>query len=153
GTRAALVDDGEVGVEALGEGARALDAAGVGRDDGDLALTDALLQVLEEHRVGVDVVHRDVEEALDLSRMEIYGEDARRTGGGDEVGDELGADGDAGCDLPILAGVAEVRYHRGDPARRRPLEGVEHEEQLHQVVVGGSAEGLDDEDVTAADVL
>ena len=37
GAVAPLVDDREGGVEALGEGARALDAAGVGRDDDELA--------------------------------------------------------------------------------------------------------------------
>ena len=37
--------------------------------------------------------------------------------------------------------------------RRRPLEGVEHDQQLHQVLVHRRAGGLDDEDVRAADVL
>ena len=49
--------------------------------------------------------------------------------------------------------VAVVRHHRGDARRRGALEGVEHDQQLHQVVVDRRAGGLDDEDVGAADVL
>ena len=73
---AALVDDGQVGVEALRERARALDAAGVGRDDGDVAAADPVAQVLEQDRRRVDVIDRDVEEALDLPGVEIDGQDA-----------------------------------------------------------------------------
>ena len=92
---APLVDDREVRVEPLGEGAGALDAAGVGRDHGDLAAPEALAQVLEQDRRRVDVVDRDVEEALDLPGVQVDGEHARRAGGGDQVGDELRADRDA----------------------------------------------------------
>src|SRR4029077_12499759 len=42
---------------------------------------------------------------------------------------------------------------RRDAPRRRPLERIEHQEQLHQVVVGGRGGGLDHEHVAAAAVL
>src|SRR5581483_6320993 len=151
--RAALVDDGEVRAEALREGARALDAPRVGRDDGDGPAPDALLEILEQDGCRVDVVDGDVEEALDLARVEVEREHARGAGRRDEVGDELRADRHARRDLPVLARVAVVRDDRRDALGRRPLEGVEHEEQLHQVVVRRPARGLDDEDVAAAHVL
>src|SRR6266446_3169087 len=151
--RAPLVDDGEVGVQAFGEGPRTLDAARVGRDDGHVAPPDPPAEVLEQHGGGVDVVDRHVEEALDLAGVQVDRQHARGAGGGDQVGHQLGADRHARRDLPILTGVAVVGYHRRDAPRRRPFEGVEHQEQLHQVVVAGRAGGLDHEHIAAAHVL
>src|SRR5439155_1233995 len=151
--RAPLVDDGEVGVQAFGEGPRALDAARVGRDDGHVAPPDPPAEVLEQHGGGVDVVDRHVEEALDLAGVQVDRQHARGTGGRDQVGHQLGADRHARRDLPVLAGVAVVGYHCRDAPRRRPFEGVEHQEQLHQVVVAGRAGGLDHEHIAAAHVL
>ena len=65
-------------VQALGVGARALDAAGVGRDHHDLAAVQALAQVLQQHRHRVQVVDRDVEEALDLTGVQVDGQHASR---------------------------------------------------------------------------
>ena len=36
---------------------------------------------------------------------------------------------------------------------RGPFHRVDHDQQLHQVAVGGRADGLDDEDVPAPDVI
>ena len=53
----------------------------------------------------------------------------------------------------VLAGVAEIRDHGGHPACRRALERVDHDAELHQVLVGRRARRLDDEDVARAHVL
>ena len=92
GPDAPLVDDGEVGIEPLGERAGALHAAGIGRDDRDLAAAEALAQILEQHRRGVDVVDRNVEESLYLAGVEIDREHPRRPGRSDQIGDQLRAD-------------------------------------------------------------
>jgi hypothetical protein len=61
GARAALVDDREVGVvQPLGQRAGAHHAADVGRDH-DHVLVALFPGVVQQHRRGVDVVHRDVE--------------------------------------------------------------------------------------------
>ena len=93
------------------------------------------------------MIDRDVEEPLDLARVQVEREDAIHARRLEQVGDELGGDGHPRLDLAILAGVAVVRQHRGDPAGRRALERVDHDQQLHQVVVHGRARRLDDEDV------
>ena len=57
----------------------------------------------------MQVVHRDVKEALNLCGVEVHGEDAVSACGFDHVGDELGRDGVAALGLAVLTGVAEVR--------------------------------------------
>ena len=99
------------------------------------------------------VVHRDVEEALDLVGVEVHGQHAVRPRPGDQVGHQLGGDGIPGLGLAVLPGVAEVGDHGGDPARAGPLQGVDHDQQLHQVVVHRGAGGLHHEHVGAADRL
>ena len=85
--------------------------------------------------------------------MEIHGQHAVSTGGGDHVRHQLGGDGVAGLRLAILTGVAEIGDHGGDAACTGALAGVDHDEQLHQTVVDGLAGGVDEEHVAAADGL
>jgi hypothetical protein len=108
--------------------------------------------VVDQHRRGVQVVHRQVEEALELVLVEIHGEHPVGAGHGHHVRHQLGTDGHPGLVLPILAGVSEVRDHGRDPRRAGPLGGVHEEQQLHHVLrrrVGG----LEDVDVPAPHVL
>ena len=150
----ALVDDREARAEALGERARALDAAGIGRhDDGLVAAEPERAQLLDEHRHREQVIERDVEEALDLTGVEIHRERAIGARGGDQVRDELRGDRRARLRLAILPRVAEVRDDRDDRAGRRALERIDHDQQLHQRLVRRRARRLHDEAVHAADVL
>ena len=90
GALAALVDDGEIGADALGERARAHHAADVGRHDHQVLAVEIVLDVLHDHRLGVEIVGRNVEEALDLPGVQIDGQHAVGARLGDEVGDQLG---------------------------------------------------------------
>src|SRR5262249_19263856 len=135
--RAALVDDGEVGVEALGEGAGANDAADVRRDDHQLAALGVVaLDVVGQQGGGQEGGGGGVEEALNLAGVEIHGGAPVGAGGGDQIGDQLGGDRGAAAGLAVLTGIAEVGHHRGDPPGRRALERIDADQQLHQVVVG-----------------
>ena len=111
------------------------------------------LEIVVEHRGGVEVVDRHVEEALDLGGVQVHRQDAVGPGPGDQVGHQLGGDRHAAVVLAVLAGVAEVGNHRRDPVGAGPLEAVDHHEQLHQVLVDRRAGGLHDEHVAAADVF
>ena len=154
GADAVLGDDGEFGAEGIGIGAGHLDAADIGRDDGQVGgVRMALAEVADEHGLGVEVIDRDVEEPLDLRRVEVHGEHPVDAGGGEQVGDQLGGDRDARLVLAVLAGVAEKRHHGGDALGAGAARGIHHDEQLHQVVVGRRAGRLDDEDILAADVF
>ena len=110
-------------------------------------------EVADENRGSEEVVDGDVEEALDLRGVEVDEESAVGAGGDEQVGDELGGDGDAGTVFAILARIAVVGNDGGDAAGRGAAERVLHDEQLHEVLVSRIAGGLDEEDVGAADVF
>ena len=150
--RPALVDDGDVHVQVLGQGAGAHHAADV-RGDDDHVVQRMLADVVEDDRGGVDVVHGDVEEALDLPGMQVHSQHACGAGGGQHVGDELGGDRRAAGALAVLAGIAEVGDDGADLAGGGALGGIDGDQQLHQVVIGRGRGALDDEDVLAADGL
>ena len=107
----------------------------------------------DQHRAGKHVIDGNVEEALNLRGVQVDEESAVGAGGGEQIGDELGADGDAGTVLAILSRVSVIGNDGGDAGGGGALECVDHDKKLHQVLVDGIAGGLDDEDVDAADVL
>ena len=153
GALAPLVDDGERRIDALAEPARARHAADVGRDHHQLVEVEALLDVAHHHRRGVEIVGRDVEEALDLAGVQVERHHPVGAGGGDQVGDELGRDRRARAGFAVLPGIAEIGDHRGDAPPRRAPQRVDDDQQLHQVVVGRERGRLDHEHVRAAHVL
>jgi hypothetical protein len=114
---------------------------------------EAAEKVVYKHGGAQQIVHRDIEKALDLVGVEVHGEHPVRPRGGDEVGHQLGGDGVPGLGLAVLPGVAEVGDDGGDAPGGSPLERVDHDEQLHQVVVYRGAGGLDHKYVGAADRL
>ena len=151
---APLVDDGERRVEALGERAGAHDAADVGRHDHHvLAAVVMGLDVAHHGRGGEQIVGRNVEEALDLAGVQIDRQHPVGAGAGDEIGDELGRDRRARPGLSVLPRIAEIGDDRRDALRRGAPQRVDHDEQLHQIVVRRIGCRLDDEGVAAAHVF
>ena len=152
GLLTALIHDGQGHAQLLGKGAGAGHGAHVGGNHHQLvhAVLVLLGEVLDEHGGAQQVIHGDIEEAQDLVGVEVHGQHAVSAGAGDEVGHQLGGDGIAGLGLAVLTGVAEVRHNGGDTAGGGPLEGVDHDEHFHQVIVDGRAGGLNDEEVSAS---
>src|SRR5437762_4752802 len=99
------------------------------------------------------MVHRKIEKSLNLRLVQIHRQYPVRAGGAEDVGDELHRYRHSRSVLAILAGIAVIGQHRGDPRRRRSPERVDHDQQLDQVLIDGCGGWLHDEDVGAADVL
>src|SRR5580658_6557146 len=107
----------------------------------------------DQDRAGKQVVDGNVEEALNLRSVQVDEEGAVGAGGGEQVGDELGADGHAGTVFAVLSGVAVVGHDHSDAGGRGALERVNHDQKLDQVLVDRIARRLDDKDVNAPDVF
>ena len=99
------------------------------------------------------MIDRDVEEALDLLAVKIHGKHAVGARRDKQVRHEFRGNGHARLVLAILARIAVERHDRGDALGRRPAGGIDHDKQLHQVMVRRRTRRLDDEDIRAADVL
>ena len=99
------------------------------------------------------MIHRDVEETLNLSRVEVQAHHARRAGRDEKVGHHLGRQRDPSLLLAILARIAEVGHHDVDVAGRGAMKRVDREQQLHQVVVDRRAGRLDDKTIRAPHVI
>ena len=91
--------------------------------------------VVDDHRRREQVVHRDVEEPLDLRLVQVHRQHPVGARRAQQVGDQLGRDRHARLVLAVLPGVAVIGHDRGDAGGRRPAERVDHHQQLHQVLV------------------
>jgi hypothetical protein len=147
-----LVDDGQVAVQEFGVPAGGLDVAHVGRDHRQVRQVHAA-EVLDEDRLGQQVVYGDVEEALDLVRVQVDRDDAVDARRLEHVGHELGADRHSPFILAVLPRVTVVGNDGRDAVGAGAVSGVDEEQEFHQVVVLRRAGGLNDEDVPAANVL
>ena len=80
-----------------------LRAARVGTDDHRvLPVRDLLLDVGHHARFAPQVVDRDIEEALNLTRMKVERDDVVRSGDREEIGDESAAQGKSAPFSPLL---------------------------------------------------
>ena len=90
------------------------------------------------------MVNRDVEEALDLVGVEVAGHYPVNSGGAEEIGHELGSDGNSRLVLPVLPCPSEIRHYGNDFVGGSPFCRIDGEEKLHQIV-GRRKCGLEDE--------
>ncbi len=148
---ASLLDDGQGCAHQLGEGTGALGVAQVGHHDRVLQLL--LLPVVGEHVGGGQLVDGDVEEALDLALVQVHRQQPIGTGDADHVGDETSRDGYPRLVLLVRATVGVVGHDGGDAPGAGALEGIDHDEQLHDRLLDRLAGGLQQEDVLLAHVV
>lgn len=85
--------------------------------------------------------------------MKIHGNDVVGTSNGQHVGDQLCGDGGTGLVLLVLTSVGEAGDDGSNAASRGGLASVDHDEELHEVVVDLSASGLDNVDILVTDGL
>ena len=151
GFRALLVRNDDRRPQQFGVVVGAFGAAHVGSRDREVLDVEAL-DVGYEDAAGVKGIDRNVEKSLDLVGVQVHRHHAVHTCGHQHVGHQLGADRHAGAVLAVLARPAEVGHHGHDLIGRRAACGVDHHQQLHEVVRGREGR-LDDEDRAAADRL
>ena len=113
----------------------------------------AFAEVTDEGGLCVEVIDRDIEEALNLRGVEIHGQDAVDSGRGQKVCDEFRGDGHTRLVLSVLTGVAKEWHDCRDPLGTGAPGCIDEDEQLHDVVVRGRTGWLNDENILTADVL
>jgi exosortase len=154
GADTVLGDDCEFRSEGVRVGAGHFHPSHIGGNDREVrGVRVTFAKVADQHGFRVKVVHRDVEESLDLWCVEIHREDPVHSGGGEQVCDQLCGDRYPRLVLPVLPCVAEKWNHGGDALGARAAGGIHHDEELHQVVVRRRAARLDDEHVGITDVF
>ena len=148
----AFVDEAEFTVEHFGVDLGAFDVTDVGADEDAVGELEAA-EPFAEDGAGIEMIDGDVEESLDLSGVEIDADDAVGPGAFEEAGDEFCGDGGSAGVLLVLTGVSKIGDDGGDAGGAGTAEGVDPDEQLHEVGVDGMTGGLDDVTVAAADVF
>ena len=147
---AVLVADDKAVVECLGVHAGAFAASHVGAGEHDVIYVELLADIGHEKGGTIQMVDGDVEESLNLVGVEVHADDPVGSGGLYHVGNYLGGDGDMGFVFAVLAGESVVGDDCHDFLRRGALGGVDHQQQLKEVV-GRRNGGLDDEDGATTD--
>ena len=112
-----------------------------------------LPEVAHQHRAGEQVVHRDIEKSLNLRRVQIDQQRPVRAGRAQQVRHQLGRNRDARPVFAVLPCVAVVRHHHRNASGRCALQRVDHDQQLHQMLVHGVACGLYQKHIHAANIL
>ena len=151
GLGALLVRNDDRGAEQFCVGVGAFGAAHVGSGDREV-LDFQAFDIGNEDAAGIERIDRNVEESLNLVGVKVHRHHAVHACGHQQVGYQLGADRYAGAVLAVLPRPPEVGDHGHDLVGRGAACGVDHHQQLHQVV-RGRERGLDDEYRAAADRL
>ena len=99
------------------------------------------------------MINRNVEKTLHLLGMQIHCQNTMNTGRDQKIRDQLGRYRHTRFVFSILARVPEKRNHCGDAVSAGPSRCIDHDEQFHQMIVGWGTGGLNDEDITPANVL
>jgi hypothetical protein len=88
-----------------------------------------------------------------LLGVEVHREDTTRTRSYEEVGDQFGGDGDAGLIFTVLPGVTVERQNGGNAIGAGAADRIDHDEQLHVVMIGGRTGGLNDKNVFTPNIF
>ena len=90
---------------------------------------------------------------LNLRRVQVHKQRPMRPCRSHQIRHQLRRNRHAWPILAVLPRISVIRNHHRDPSRRRPLQRIDHDQQLHQVLVHRPAGGLHDENIRSAHVL
>ena len=124
------------------------------RGNHDHILQVFLFNVICQNRRSRHMIQRDVEEALDLGRMQVDGQHPGDACALQNIRHQLGRNGFTAPGLAILTGVTIKGDHRNDMIGGGALERISHDQQFHDIVIdNGSACRLDNKYIFAANAL
>ncbi len=154
GISATFVHDRQFAPQTFGMPAGTLDTPLIRTDDHNLVVGQPELdEMFVQHRRRIEMVDRHVKEALNLSGVKIHGQHPIRSSPRNQVGDQLGGDRRSPLVLAILSCVSKIRNNGSNAIRTGPFAAVDHNQQLHQMVIDGWASRLDQIDISSPDIL
>ena len=112
-----------------------------------------LVNVVNHHGGGVEIVQRDVKKSLNLSRMQIHRQAAMGTGDGNQIRHQFGGDGCARSRFSVLARIAIIRHESRDAPSRTASESIQRNQQLHRMIIGWSGGGLHKKHILTTHIL
>jgi len=130
---ALLVANDDFSTQLVAVGRSALGTAHVGRRNGQIVQLEAF-DVRNEERRRIQVIHRALKEALNLICVEVHGHDAGSASRFNQLGHQLGGNGNTGLVLAVLPCVAKVGDDGRHVAGRGALGGVNHLQEFKQIV-------------------
>ena len=108
---------------------------------------DILFDVRNHQRFGVQVVDRNVEKPLDLTGVQVHGNDVITASDSEHVSYQFCSDRSPRLVLLVHPCVGETGDHCCDPPGRCPLAGGSEDEEFHKIVIDVVGPRLDDENV------
>jgi hypothetical protein len=108
------------------------------------------LDIREHERLGPQIVDGNIEETLDLARVQVHGDEMVAAGHDEHIRDQLRRNRRAAFVLLVHARVGEARNNGSNAARGRRLAGGNKDEELHEIIVHVVAARLQYEDVLVA---
>jgi hypothetical protein len=85
--------------------------------------------------------------------VQVHRQDSVGTGASDQVRDELGSDRRPPFVLAILTSIAVIRDYGSDSRSAGALARIDHDEQLHQIVIDRRACRLDEVHISTSNIF
>ena len=122
-------------------------------NDGISPLFDLCFDVFDHDRLTIQVVYWDIEESLDLTRMQVDSNNMVTSGCSEHIGNEFCGNR---CTALVLFVLPSIRIAGNDcrnSSGRCGTASRNENEKLHEIVVHVRASRLDDKDVFVSDRL
>ena len=106
-----------------------------------------------QDRQGIQVVHREVEEALDLGGVQVQRDHTIGSGHFDRIGADTGSDGDPGFVLLVPLGIAKIGHNDRHRLGTGALQRINPEEKFHEIVISRKDGRLHEIHVAPTDIV
>jgi hypothetical protein len=110
-------------------------ASSIRADDYTFLHIQVLPDPAQSARLRIQIVYGHIEEALDLTGVQIHSNDVVAAGRLQHVGHQLRCDGRSRLVFLVLARIWEVRDDCCNPPCGCRLAGIDHDEEFHECIV------------------
>src|SRR5437667_12795384 len=99
------------------------------------------------------LINRNIEKALNLSRMHIHCQHAMRSSNGNTISDQAGSDRNTGLIFLVGTAIGIIRDYSSNTSGRSSFKGINHNEYFHDGAIDGRTERLNNKNILPAYIL